>query len=123
MGFPGKMVDGIGKPGGGGEPPLPTGEPAATPAPSGAPATGAPDEPAKPQVPPDAANLPRLELFDRAAGAWREVPGLASGKVLEIRGPARFVDPASGTILVRLTNDRQDAVSLQLAVQLEGTME
>jgi hypothetical protein len=68
-------------------------------------------------------NLPRLELFDRDAGAWREVPGLASGRVVEIRGPARFVDPASGTILLRLSNDRQDAVNLQLSVQLEGTME
>jgi hypothetical protein len=81
-------------------------------------------EPPKPAVPPDAAGLPRLELFDRDAGAWREVPGLGSGKgITEIQGPGRFVDPASGTVLVRLSNDRQDAVSFQLAVQLEGTME
>jgi hypothetical protein len=105
MGFPGKMVDGMGNPGGSVEPAPPTGEPVKPP-------PGVVD-----------ASLPRLELFDRDAGAWREVQGLASGKVLEIRGPGRFVDPASGTILVRLSNDRQDAVNLQLAVQLEGTME
>lgn len=83
-------------------------------------------EPAPTAAPPPVAgdaSLPRLELFDRDAGAWREVLGLASGKALEIRGPGRFVDPASGTILVRLVNDRVDAVNLQLAVQLEGTME
>jgi hypothetical protein len=105
LGVTGPLVGGGSNPGGGVEPDPPT------------------TEPAKPAVPPDAAGLPRLELFDRDAGAWREVPGLASGKVLEIQGPGRFVDPASGTILVRLSNDRQDAVSLQLAVQLEGTME
>jgi len=118
-------IGGGANPGGGVEPAPPTSERAATPAPSGASGTGAPDKPVQPPTPPGAGdpNLPRLELFDRDAGAWREVADLVSGKVLEIRGPGRFVDPASGTILLRLSNDRQDAVSLQLAVQLEGTME
>ena len=31
-------------------------------------------------------------------------------------------DPASGTVLLRLTNERQDAMGFQLAVQLEGEM-
>jgi hypothetical protein len=128
MGFPGKMVDGMPNPGGGVEPALPAGEPAATPAPSaasGASGTSAPAGPVNAVPAPVAIdpNLPGVEIFDREAGAWREVQGLVSGKVLEIREPGRFVDPASGTILVRLTNARQDAVSLQLAVQLEGTME
>ena len=125
MGVPAKMDGGGENPGGGVEPAPPTSEPAATPAPSGAAGTSAPVAPANPAPPPGAgdASLPRLELFDRDAGAWREVPGLASGKVLEIRAPGRFVDPASGTILVRLSNDRQDAINLQLSVQLEGTME
>jgi hypothetical protein len=124
MGMTGPLGGGA-NPGGGVEPALPTSEPAATPAPSGASATGAPVGPGKPVPAPAAGdqNLPRLELFDRDAGAWREVPGLVSGRVVEIRGPARFVDPASGTILLRLSNDRQDAVNLQLSVQLEGTME
>ena len=125
MGVPAKMDGGGENPGGGVEPAPPTSEPAATPAPSGAAGTSAPVAPANPAPPPGAgdASLPRLELFDRDAGAWREVPGLASGKVLDIRAPGRFVDPASGTILVRLSNDRQDAINLQLSVQLEGTME
>ncbi len=126
MGMPAKMDGGKGtKTGGGVEPAPPASEPAATPAPSGATGTGAPDATAQPAPLPVAgeAGLPRLELFDRDAGAWREVPGLASGRVLEISSPGRFVDPASGTILLRLSNDRQDAVSLQLAVQLEGKIE
>jgi hypothetical protein len=102
-------------------------EPGTTPAPgsgttdgggtSGGDAAPAPDEPI---VPPDEAGLPTIELFDIEAGAWRRIPDLASGIVVEIRDPARFVDAASGTVLVRLANDRQDAVGLQLAVQLEG---
>ena len=123
MGVTGPIAGAGSNPGGGIEPAPPASEPVATPAPSGASATGAPDEPVKPPPGVGDASLPRLELFDRDAGAWREVQGLASGKVLEIRGPGRFVDPASGTILVRLSNDRQDALNLQLTVQLEGTME
>jgi hypothetical protein len=104
------------------EPAPPATEPAATPAPSGSPVTDAPAQPPKPILPPEATGLPRFELFDREAGAWREVT-LANGKTVDVRGPARFVDPASGTILVRISNDRQDAVGLQLALQLEGRME
>ena len=66
--------------------------------------------------------LPAIELFDREAGTWKTVLDVVSGAVVEIRDPGRFVDPASGTILLRLTNERQDAFGLQLAVQLEGEM-
>ncbi len=66
--------------------------------------------------------LPAIELFDREAGTWKTVPDVVSGAVVEIRDPGRFVDPASGTVLLRLTNERQDAFGLQLAVQLEGEM-
>ncbi len=104
------------------EPAPPATEPAATPAPSGSPATDAPAQPPKPILPPEAMGLPRFELFDREAGAWRELT-LANGTTIDVRGPARFVDPPSGTILVRISNDRQDAVGLQLALQLEGRME
>jgi hypothetical protein len=96
-------------------------EPATTPEPSATlgSGAGAPDAPAPVAGDP---NLPILELFDREAGAWRRVDGLVSGRVTEIRDPARFVDAASGTVLVRLTNERQDAIGFQLAVQLEGVM-
>jgi hypothetical protein len=80
-----------------------------------------PADPAAPDVPPELkTELPRLELFDRDAAGWREVRDLVSGVVVEIRQPGRFVDPASGTVLVRLTNEGQEAVGLQLALQLEG---
>ena len=100
-------------------------DPAATPAPSDGEATAAPAGPPQPAPPPPDVsdpNLPGIELFDRSTGKWRPVDGVVSGKSIEIRDPARFVDPASGTILVRLTNDRQDAVSIQLAIQLEGEL-
>jgi hypothetical protein len=111
------------------EPAVP-GAPEATPEP-GEPSTGAgagsdggaapaPDEPIAP--PPVDPGLPSIEIFDLDAGAWRAVPDVVSGKVVELRDPARFVDPASGTVLLRLTNERQEPVGLQLAVQLEGEM-
>jgi hypothetical protein len=100
-----------------------TDEPEATPAPSAATGggTAGPDQPAPPpdQVDP---NLPGIELFDRSGGAWRPVRDVVSGTTIEIRDPARFVDPASGTVLLRLTNERQDTIGFQLAVQLEGEM-
>jgi hypothetical protein len=112
------------------EPGLPvTEEPAATPAPTADSGSGEatpvptkPDEPVPAPIGGDP-NVPGIELFDRAAGAWRPVEGLVSGGSVEIKNPAHFVDPSSGTVLVRLTNDRQDAVSFQLALQLEGEME
>jgi hypothetical protein len=116
LGMAGPLAGGGTDPGSGVEPAAPTAEPA------GAVGPGAGEVPPKPAVAPDAMGLPRFELFDRGAGAWREV-ALVAGKIVEIRAPGRFVDPASGTILLRLTNDRQDAVGFQLAIQLEGEME
>jgi hypothetical protein len=102
------------------EVPVPNPMPAETPTAGGG---GTTDEPMPPIAPPEVdPNLPSLELFDREAGAWREVKDLASGRTVEIRDPGRFVDPASGTVLVRLVNDGQDALGLQLAIQLEGEM-
>ncbi len=121
MGVTGPLTGGANS-GEGVEPAPPTTDPAATPAPPGSPATEAPAAPPKPVLPPEAMGLPRFELFDRDAGAWREIT-LTNGKIVDVRGPARFVDPASGTVLVRLTNDRSDAIGLQLALQLEGRME
>ncbi len=107
------------------EPGAPAAEgPEATPGPTTEPGAGTgPDAvppPDEPIAPPVDAGLPTIELFDRALGDWRPVPDIVSGRVIEIRDPDRFVDPASGTVLVRLVNERQDAVGLQLAVQLEG---
>jgi len=122
LGVTGPLAGEGANPGEGVEPAPPTSEPAATPVPSGLPVIDAPAEPVKPLMPPGALGLPRVELFDREAGAWREIT-LVNGQTIDVRGPARFVDPASGTVLVRLSNDRQDAVSLQLALQLEGRMD
>lgn len=105
------------EPGASAEQPSASPEPAAT-----AGAGGAPDQPiVAPPMPVDP-GLPTVELFDRETGAWRALDDLASGRAYEIARPARFVDPASGTVLIRLTNDGQDTLGLQLAFQLEGEM-
>ena len=101
-------------------------EPVASPAPSSDPggATPTPPKADEPVVPPGGGGqgLPVIHLFDRTLGAWRAVDPLFAGAPVEIRDPARFVDPASGTILLRLTNERQDSIGFQLSLQLEGEM-
>ncbi len=98
--------------------------PSATPGSSAAPGATPGPVPAVPDQPVVAPggdpNLPSMELFDRAVGAWRPLQGVVSGTAFEVRDPARFVDPASGTILLRLSNSRADTVGFQLALQLEG---
>ena len=98
--------------------------PAMTPAPSAGTGSGT-TGPWQPAPPPDQVdpNLPGIELFDRSGGVWRPLDDVVSGTTIEIRDPARFVDPAAGTVLVRLTNDRQDTIGFQLTLQLEGEMQ
>ena len=140
LGQSGPLGPGAGKPIEPGAPTIEAPTPSPTPAPSEAPAStagpgevtpaplpagGPPDKPVPAPAPvpvPGDPTLPGIEIFDRSAGAWRVVDDATSGQTLEIRDPSRFVDPSSGTVLLRLTNERQDAVSLQLAVQLEGEM-
>jgi len=49
-------------------------------------------------------------------------PHITPGNSIEIADPQRWVDPASGTVLVRVRSDRPDGVGFQLQVQLEGAV-
>ena len=99
------------------DPVAPTPEPTGSAAP-----TGSPGATAGPAQPPDASGLPAVEVWDLQAGAWRHVPNPTPGVPFSLRDPARYVDPGSGTLLLRFTNDRQDGIGFQLAVQIEGTV-
>jgi hypothetical protein len=65
-------------------------------------------------------NLPDVELFDRRGdGKWLRMDRLDVGQVYEVDHPERYVDPGTGTLLVRFVNDSEGA-SFQFDVRIEG---
>lgn len=88
----------------------------------------APDAPLPSTCPgpaqPDQTNgLPAVEVFDRtASGSWHRLPNLVQNLTYSLADPARYIDPATGSLLVRLVNDHQDPVSAYLSVAIEGTV-
>jgi hypothetical protein len=101
--------------------PLPPSAPSPAPSANAAP-TEVPGATTAPAPPPDMTGLPVVEVWDLQAGAWRRVPDPTPGVPFSLRDPGRFVDPGSGTLLLRFTNDGQDGKGFQLAVQIEGTV-
>ena len=68
--------------------------------------------------------LPEVELFDRSAGGkWVRVKKPAVGNPYELPDPERYVDPGSGTLLVRFVNQFQDTVGFSFQVRIEGTVQ
>jgi len=78
-------------------------------APTSAPTTG-----------PSFDGLPAVDLFDRTAGAWVRLPHIAGGVATSVKDPDRYVDPTSGSVLVRFVNSRTDGVGFQFAVRIDG---
>jgi hypothetical protein len=64
---------------------------------------------------------PDIELFDRAAGGWVRLPHTA-GQAVAVNQPTRYVDPTTGTVLVRLSNSRADVSGFQFFVRIEGNV-
>lgn len=68
--------------------------------------------------------VPEVELFDRTGeGTWQRLPHLAMGRTYDVTSPGRYVDPATGAVLVRLVNDRPDPINAWLNLSIEGTVE
>jgi hypothetical protein len=87
------------------------------------PAPSAPAFCPAPKPPEQFDGLPELELFDRTGkGSWQRLPHLNENAVYDVADPARYVDPATGAILVRLVNERQDQVNAFVSVSIEGTV-
>jgi hypothetical protein len=112
-----------------GGPPVPieptTGpEPPAEGAPPGQPA---PDEPACDPNTEDcvgAAGLPEVEVHDRTGnGGWVRLPHFSVGTVYELADPVRYVDPSTGAILVRFSDEDQDGSSFSFQIRIEGQVE
>jgi hypothetical protein len=67
--------------------------------------------------------MPEVELFDRTGhGTWHRLPHLNDGRTYDLANPARYVDPATGAVLVRLVNDHQDSVNVFLSLSIQGTV-
>ena len=66
--------------------------------------------------------VPEIDVFDLESGTWLRLPHLAGGKVVAVRHPERYVDPAIGTALVRLSNGRADGIGFQFFVRIEGVV-
>ena len=65
--------------------------------------------------------FPEVELFDRGLGGrWLRLPSLTPGNAYELKDPSRYVDPGSGTVLVRFVNDKIEGMSFGFQVRLEG---
>lgn len=69
-------------------------------------------------------NLPEVEVFDRSgSGAWRRLPHPRSGQTYDLADPGRYIDAATGTLLVRYVNDLQDQVGFSVSVAIEGSIQ
>ena len=65
--------------------------------------------------------FPEIELFDRALGGrWLRLPEFVPGAAYDLKDPGRYVDPGSGTVLVRFVNDKIDGMGFGFQVRLEG---
>jgi len=67
--------------------------------------------------------LPEVEVFDVAGREWKRLPHLSPGPRYGLTDPARYVDPSSGTLLVRYVNDRQDNVGFSVDISITGTVQ
>jgi hypothetical protein len=67
--------------------------------------------------------VPEIELFDTTGGGrWLRLPAFTSGNAYEIQDPRRYVDPASGTVLVRFVNDKNEGMGFGFQVRIDGTV-
>ena len=67
--------------------------------------------------------LPEVEVFDVVSQEWKRLPHLSPGPRYGLADPARYVDPTSGTLLVRYVNDRQDNVGFSVDVSITGNVQ
>ena len=64
---------------------------------------------------------PFVELFDRTVAGWVRLPRIV-GEV-GVADPAHYVDPTSGSVLVRFRTSDQNAFGFPFQVRLEGTVQ
>lgn len=66
--------------------------------------------------------LPEVELFDLTDQTWKRLPHLEGGSRYAIKDPARYVDPGTGTVLVRFVNENSDGVGFGFDLSITGDL-
>jgi hypothetical protein len=66
--------------------------------------------------------LPEVELYDLSSGSWRRLPHMTGGWVYRVADPAKYVDPATGTVLARYINESSDSVSFNFDITITGAV-
>jgi len=66
--------------------------------------------------------LPEVEVFDVKAKEWRRLPHLTPGPRYAVADPANYVDPATGTVLIRYVNDRMESVGFSADIAVSGNV-
>lgn len=64
--------------------------------------------------------LPEVELYDLTTSTWRRLPHLTGGSRVAVSAPERYVDPATGTVLVRFVNDFSDQIGFSMDLSISG---
>jgi len=67
-------------------------------------------------------SMPEVELYDLTEGEWRRFPHMSAGTRYAITDPDRYVDPATGTVLIRFVNDNDDGVGFSLDMAMTGDL-
>lgn len=69
--------------------------------------------------------LPEVEVFDLATSEWARLPRMADSRGYTLASPERYVDPATGQLLVRFVNDspEQGQVGFIFDVELLGSVQ
>ncbi len=63
---------------------------------------------------------PEVELYDLVASEWKRLPHLEGGSRYAVAEPARYVDPATGTVLIRFVNENNDVIGFSLDLAITG---
>lgn len=66
--------------------------------------------------------LPQVELFDLTDATWKRLPVMASGIPYAVADPGRYVDPDTGSVLVRFVNDHSDGTGFNFDVAISGSL-
>jgi hypothetical protein len=67
--------------------------------------------------------LPEVEILDVVNQEWKRLPHLTPGPRYAVKDPANYVDPTTGTVLIRFVNDRMDGVGFSVDISITGTVE
>lgn len=72
------------------------------------------------QPPANFDGMPEVDVFDLGDGTWRRLPHLQPGSRYALAEPERYVDPSTGTVLLRFVNEIAEGVGFSLNLELEG---